>query len=121
MRGFVVHLESDPKALGHSKEASKPQTCIGRYSASAGNDLADAALRDANFLCQPVLRDAHGLQKLFEENLARVGIRNFTHDTTRLVVVHNLNVLWTFRRPPKAHAELVIDANAVPSGQIRPL
>jgi hypothetical protein len=34
------------------------------------------------------------------------------------MIVHNLNVLRTFRHPPKAHAELVIDANAVLSSAI---
>src|SRR5689334_25217033 len=37
---------------------------------------------------------------------------------TRLVVIHNLNILWSFGRPPEAHAELVVDANAMQPGEI---
>jgi len=36
------------------------------------------------------------------------------------VVVNYFNIFWTFTCPPKAHAKLIIDANAVPPSQIAP-
>ena len=113
---FIIHLESNPEALRRSEKTGEPQPGVSRDAAGAGNDLADAALRYSDFLGQPVLGDAHGLQKLFKENLARVGVRNFTHIRSRLVIVHDLNVCRAFRCPAEAHAELVIDANAVQPG-----
>lgn len=42
------------------------------------------------------------------------------------MIVNNLDVRWSFRRPPKANSELVIDANApltfsVPAQRFKPI
>jgi hypothetical protein len=118
MRGLVIHLQTDPEALGHSEETREPQAGVGSHPTSARNDLADPTLWHPDFLGETVLRDPHRLQKLLEENLARVRVRDFAHGSAQLVVINYFNIFRHFSRPPEAHAELVIDADAVPSGQI---
>ena len=47
-----------------------------------------------------------------------MGIGTFAHISARLVIVHDLNVRGAFGCPPEAHAELVIDADAMQPGKI---
>src|SRR5262245_50715114 len=38
-------------------------------------------------------------------------------ESIRLVVINDLDILWTIRCPAKAHAKLIIDPNAVQGGE----
>jgi arylsulfatase A-like enzyme len=78
-----VSLQADPEALGHAEEARQAQAGVGGDRALAGDDLTDAPLRHADLLRQPVLRDAHRLEELLEQDLARGGIRYLAHGSLR--------------------------------------
>lgn len=52
----------------------------GDDAALAGDDLADAALRRADFLDQPVLDDAQRLEEFFQQDFAWGGERDLTRE-----------------------------------------
>lgn len=78
-RGFVIHLQADPECVGHAEESGEAQARVGGNGAFAGDNLADAALRDGDFFGETVLSDFHGLEEFFEQDLAGMGVANFSN------------------------------------------
>src|SRR5690606_21004404 len=66
-RNFSVvgSLNSQPIAIGQTKEATKSQVRVRGYRTLSSNNLADSLSRHPNFFSQTVLRNAHRLKKLF--------------------------------------------------------
>lgn len=56
---------------------------------------------------------AKRLQKFFFQHFTGSNRGNSAHGQIPLVVIHNLNVLRALWSPNKAHAPLIVDANAV--------
>ena len=79
-----VGLKVEPELRGDAKIASETQGSIRRDAPLPVDDFIDSPGRDADVLCQSVLRDAHGLEELFHENLAGMDGRylHFSHAHT---------------------------------------
>src|SRR5579885_3332795 len=69
---IVSGLKIEPKPLARPKETGKPQGRVRGDVPLAMDHFVDAASRDIDALGQPVLADAHGLQELLQQDLARV-------------------------------------------------
>ena len=60
-RRVVIGLQTNPETVAGSEEARQSQAGIGRHGPLAGDNLADAPLRNADFLGKPILRNPHRL------------------------------------------------------------
>ncbi len=65
--GVVHDLGTQPVPVGKAEETAQPQVGIGRNGTFARHDVADALRGHADLLCQTILADPHGLQKLFQQ------------------------------------------------------
>ena len=70
-----ARLGVQPIAVGKAEKAAEAQVGVGGDGALAGDDVADALRRHADFLGQPVLADAHRLQEFLQQKLARRDYR----------------------------------------------
>ena len=70
-----VALQIEPELRGDAKATSETQRGVRRDAPVAMNNFLDAPGGDADILRQAVLRNAHGLEELLQEDLARVDGR----------------------------------------------
>ena len=63
----------------HAKKTRQAQSGVGSDRMLAGDNSADAPLRYTDFLGQPILGNAHWLQKFLQQNFAGGRVGNFTH------------------------------------------
>src|SRR3954468_8217127 len=83
------------------------------------DDLIDAPRRHIDRLGDPILRDAHRLQKLSQQDLTRMGGCEVSHRSlVSLVVVDKLDVPGAGGAPCETNPPLVIDPNAVLAGAV---
>ncbi len=73
-RQVVVRLQVQPELGLHTEEDAQAGGGIGGDAGLAGDDFADAALRHANFLGQPLLRHAQRFEKFFQQDFAGGGV-----------------------------------------------
>jgi hypothetical protein len=71
----VLPLKAQPKPFGGGEIAREPEGRISCYNAVAMDNLIDAPGRHTNLFGQTVLADSQWLQKLFEQNFARMDRR----------------------------------------------
>ena len=76
-RVLLAYLQANPETVAIAKETRQAQRRVHRDRAFTGHHFTDATLRHAQFLGQPVLRNAHGLEKFFEQDFPRVRIGDF--------------------------------------------
>jgi len=71
----VAGLEVEPEALGGAEVAGEAEGGVGGDGALAVDDLVDAAGWHGDVLGEAVLGDVHGVEELFEKDLAGVDGR----------------------------------------------
>ena len=81
-RQVIVRLQVQPELGFHAEVDAQARGGVGSDAALAGDDFADAALRHADLLGQPVLGDAQRLEEFFQQDFAGHGERDLTfgHD-----------------------------------------
>jgi len=72
-----MRLEVEPELGRDAEIPSQSQGRVGRNAPVAMNDFIDSPGRHADVICQPVLGNAHWLQKLLHEHFARMDGRYF--------------------------------------------
>jgi hypothetical protein len=109
-----VALQIEPELRGDAKVTSQTQRGVRRDAPVAMNNFVDAAGRDADILRQAILRNAHRLEELLQENLAGVDGRylSLVH-VSAPNVVYDLHVIGIPILPPKADAPLIVNPDAV--------
>ena len=70
-RQVVVRLQVQPELGFHAEVDAQARGGIGGDAALAGDDFPDAALRQTDFLGQPVLGYAQRLEEFFQQDFAR--------------------------------------------------
>lgn len=114
-----ARLAAQPVPVGQAEEFAQTQIRVGRDAAAARHDFADALRRHVNFLGQPVVADAQRQQKLLAQDFTGMdGGKFVAHAAPRSVVVHDFNIRGIGSLPDKAHAELIVDADAVLPGPV---
>src|SRR6185369_1647575 len=73
-RELVVGLQAEEEALRQAEVAGETQVRIGGDGALAEHDLVDAAWGHMKRVGERGVRQAHGLQELLPEDLARVEV-----------------------------------------------
>jgi len=73
-----VGLEVDPKPWRDSEVAPQTQGRVRRDASVPMDNLVDSSRRNADVLGEAILRDAHGLEELLHEDLARVDGGHFS-------------------------------------------
>jgi len=98
--GIVIHLQADPESLGHAEEPGQSEAGIRSHGSLAGNDFADAPLRNPNLFGQPVLGDAESFEELLDQDFTRMRIRYFAHNLSPSMVIHDPDLYhrWWFAR-----------------------
>lgn len=115
----VADLEIEPEPLGRREVARQPQGGIGGDRSKAANDFVDSPKRDPDVLGKAVLRDSVLLQKLLEQEFARVDRQLLLHHWA-LLIVNEFDFVSVAADPSKADSPLIVDANAVPLTTISP-
>jgi hypothetical protein len=115
---ITVQLQTDPESLGHAEKPGQTETCIGSDGPDSGHDFTNASLRDPDFLGQPILRYAEGLQEFLQQNFSRMWVRNLAHIVSPSMIIHDLNILRALCRPHNAHAESIVYSDAVLPGPL---
>ena len=117
---FVVGLKIEPKLRTVAEVLREAECCVGGDGALAMHDFIDAARRDGDVLCEPVFGEAERCEKFLDEHFAGGDEREqfgfhiwFVLKFARSVVIQNLNVGGPALRPAKAHAPLLVHADAV--------
>ena len=113
----ICRLEVQPRARIATKVARKPHCGIGADTAPLANDVVDARSRHVQGLRQRIGACTKRNQKILSQYLAgRIGRMPLLIITSSpSVVVNDLDLLQPGRRPAKTKAELIVDADAVPS------
>jgi hypothetical protein len=111
--GIVRRLSPQPVTIGKTEKSAQTQIGIGRDAPLAGHDVADALRRHADFLGQPILADAHRFQKLLQQEFTGSYGAELGHHNSPSMVVHDLDILGTCVRPPKANPILIVDPDTV--------
>ena len=112
-------LEVEPEPLARPEVTREPPRRIGAHRPLAVHDLVDAARRHRNILREAVLRDTERLKKVGVQYFAGVNRGQFArgHGVSS-VVVNDRDVIRVAIAPDKAHAPLVVDADAVLAGPV---
>jgi hypothetical protein len=129
-RQLVRGLQVGPQ-LGAGAQGSREQPgCRGRHGTLAADDLVEALQRNAQVLGKGLLGHAQGLEELFQQHLPRMGRSAmgrehvacplFLWRAPGLVVIHHSHVMRIRTHPPEDDAPLVVDPDAVVSGQAAP-
>jgi hypothetical protein len=100
---FKVALKIKPELRGDAKVTSETQRGVRRDAPVAMNNFVDAAGRDADILRQAILRNAHRLEELLQENLAGV-------DGRYLSLVHVSAPNDSLRSPRHRHSHLATES-----------
>ena len=112
---IVSELNAQPVAGRLSEIGAEVEIGLGGDAALFIDDLVHPLVRQLRVLGEAVGRDAERGKKLFAEEFARVNVEVFLHG---LMIVGDFYVLGVLAIPSKAHAVLVVDADAVLAGSI---
>ncbi len=105
--GVIPGLSAQPITLCKPEEPAQPEVGVGGDGAPPRDDLTDPLGRNTNLLRQPVLGDAHRLEKFFPQNFSGGdGFQFLRHRCFPLVVVHDLDM---FRAFPPAKSNVMRD------------
>ncbi len=114
-------LEIHPEISGHSEEFRQAQGRAGGDAAVTIDNFIDALIRHMDRFRQFALSQPHRSQKLFQEHFTRMGwgtvsgYPNHRHlsKSKTLMVIHDLDPVWTRIRPDETNPILVINPQAM--------
>ena len=89
-----------------AEKAAQAQIGIGCHGTPAGDDFADTLCRNADFLGEAILGDAHGFKKLLQKEFARGDRVEFGH----------MNALNGSPRSPRPQRPMPTSENTVAIG-----
>jgi hypothetical protein len=112
-RSVVACLATQPPSVAEPEVAAQTEVGVCRDCALSCDDVADTLRRHADVFGQPVLRQSKRLEEFFFEHLARRDRAHGTHLHSPSMVVNDLDVGWTFRRPYETDTPLIVDSYAV--------
>jgi len=102
---FIMGLDACPKLYRCAEIARQTQCCVGADSTFAAAYFTDTHGRNIDVLGQSVLADAHGGQKFFKQNFARVDGGKISHMIASMIV-DNLDSIDTVLMPLKTDPPL---------------
>ncbi len=115
--GIIMGLDAGPELDGGAEVARKPQRRVGADAALLMANFTDPHGGYADVLGQPVLADAHRLQKLLQENFAGMNGGKIPHDNTSMIV-DDFNMMNAVIMPLEANPPLAVDADRVLTGAV---
>lgn len=116
--GIVLSLHVDEVHVAEAQCARQAKSSVGGDAALAVDDFVDPACWYIDRLRDPILRNAHRLKKLRQQDLAGVGGREICHCCLRSVVVDQFDVGGSAGAPGEADAPPVVDADPVLTGSV---
>jgi hypothetical protein len=110
---IIPDLEIHPELCFHLKETAQSQGSICRGPSLTVDDLIDSTRRHANGLSYMILAHFHRLEKVLQQNFARMDWRKVAvgHCLTSMVI-SDLNIIGVIGTPDKADTPLIVYANA---------
>jgi hypothetical protein len=106
-------LCAQPVAVRQAEKPAEPQIRIRRDRPLARHDTPNPLCWHADLLGEPVLRNLHGLEELFGQELARSYGVMLAHRPFSSMVINDLDVFGTCCGPAEADTPLVVDPDAV--------
>ena len=115
---LVVFLQVHPALRIGAEVARQAQGCVGGNAAPFAHDLIYARGRDADGIGKRCAGQAEWHHEFLAEDFARMDRREFCGHVNSSMVVNDLYIAGVAVLPAKAHAKLVVDADAVLAGKI---
>ena len=109
----ISRLSSKPISVGQPEKAAEPQIRISSDAALSRDNISHTLGGNIDFLCQAILANTHGFEKLLQKEFTGGNRFKFTHMSLLSVVVHYFYIFSTRVGPAKTDAPLIIDTNAV--------
>ena len=106
-------LSTKPITVGQTEEAAEPQISISSDAAFPRDNISNALGRNIDFLCQTILANTHGFEKLLQEEVTGGDRIEFSHMSLFSVVIHNFYIFNACIGPAKTDTPLIINTNAV--------
>src|SRR6185312_732907 len=115
---LVVFLQVHPALRIGAEVARQAQGCVGGNAAPFAHDLIYARGRDADGIGKRCAGQAEWHHEFLAEDFARMDRREFCGHVNSSMVVNDLYIAGVAVLPAKAHAKLVVDADAVLAGTV---
>ena len=115
---LIRDLAVEPELRAVAKVSGQTHRRVGGDAALFGDNALDAALWHAGVQRKAGLAYAHGLQKFFIQNFARMHGQHAVSHGVLLVIVDDFNGVGVPVFPDEAYPPLAVDADAVLSGPV---
>ena len=74
---IIASLHVEPEAVSGTEVSGQSEGCISSDGPSAVDDLVDPSRRYTEIFCKAILANAEWLQKIFQQDFARMNRRHF--------------------------------------------